>query len=193
MKYNTFLLLYVALQFVAFLLVLVATPLDMFRRRRSVPGFSLTCITLWGFKFDCDSSDYSLTLDVFSTGCISRVYRFRAAQGLAVISIFVYGAAFVGGLILLFGCCFLRLVCLALNIVSIATLCVVWALMVVSYFKNDGPNCSSLTEGNIYGRGFILFVIAWILDIINTIILLLPCMIPDTNAKETMEVPAAKA
>ncbi|TPP50483.1 Amastin surface glycofamily protein [Leishmania donovani] len=92
----------------------------------------------------------------------------------AVISIFVYGTAFVLGLIALCCCACLRWVCLALNVAGIATLCIVWASMVVIYYKDEGFACSPFRDFFSYGAGFALLVVAWCLDIINVGLLLLP-------------------
>ncbi|CAJ1992514.1 amastin-like surface protein [Leishmania donovani] len=174
MKYNIPLILYVVLQLVAFILLLAGTPSDIFIRTDHGPGYPTICLTLWGFKTDCSSRHHTLTIDRTFGACPPRVHRFRAAQAFTIISILVYGAAFIAGLTLLFCCSFLRLVCLALNIVGSVTLCVVWAAMAVTYNKADGPQCTRLSEVYKYGSGFVLFLIAWLLDIINIIILLLP-------------------
>ncbi|CAC9538387.1 Amastin_surface_glycoprotein_-_putative [Leishmania infantum] len=47
--------------------------------------------------------------------------------------------------------------------------------MAVTYNKDEGMNCFAIKELGSYGAGFVLFVLAWILDVINIIILLLPC------------------
>nr|CCM20297.1 amastin-like surface protein, putative [Leishmania guyanensis] len=62
----------------------------------------MECVTLWGFKRDCISTLYIGVSDKWWFDCTSRRDRFRAAQGFAVISVFVYGAAFVLGVIMLF-------------------------------------------------------------------------------------------
>ncbi|CAJ1992526.1 amastin-like surface protein [Leishmania donovani] len=169
------LILYVVLQFVAFLLMLVGTPLDIVRRRDVAAGIPLTCMTLWGFKVDCFSVDYSITIDVLFGACPPRINRFRVAQVFVVLSILVYGAACILDVMLLCGISLLRWVCLALNVVGSVTLCVVWAAMARTFLKDDGPQCSSFREVNKYGPGFILLVVAWILDTLNIILLLLPC------------------
>ncbi|CBZ40994.1 uncharacterized protein [Leishmania mexicana MHOM/GT/2001/U1103] len=174
MTYSVLLLVYVILQFIAFFFVLVATPIEMFVERNPLRSSFPGCYTLWGFKFGCRSLDYVFPIDQVFTDCPVVQHRFRAAQAFAIISIFVYGAAFILGSILLFCCSFLRMVCLALNIVGIATLCVVWAAMAVTYNNREGRDCPALKNHWAYGTGFVLFVIAWILDIINIIFLLLP-------------------
>ncbi|CAJ07872.1 putative amastin-like surface protein [Leishmania major strain Friedlin] len=174
MKRSIPLVVYVVVQFVAFLLVLVGTPLDMFRAHNR-PGVA-QCLTLFGFKLDCESLEYLETVDTQWVDCPARITRFRLAQAFAIISIFVYGAAFVLGLVLLYGCTIHRWVCLALNIVGAVTLFIVWAAMVVTYNKDDGQKCLKVRDtGYRLGAGFALLVVAWILDILNIIFLLLPC------------------
>ncbi|AYU82386.1 Amastin surface glycoprotein, putative [Leishmania donovani] len=168
-------LVYAILQFIAFFFVLVATPIDMFRTRKEFSVLHSTmCYTLWGFKYDCYSTRYSTSYETMWAACPNRIRRFRAAQAFAVISIFVYGTAFVLGLVALCCCACLRWVCLALNVAGIATLCIVWASMVVTFNKYEGPRCLPMKEITTLGAGFALLVVAWCLDIINIALLLLP-------------------
>ncbi|CAJ07884.1 putative amastin-like surface protein [Leishmania major strain Friedlin] len=191
MKCSIPLVVYVVVQFVAFLLVLVGTPLEMFRAPNR-PGVA-QCLTLFGFKLDCKSLEYEETVDMQWLNCPARIARFRLAQAFTLISILVYGAAFVLGLVLLYGCTIHRWVCLALNIVGAVTLCVVWVAMVVTYKKPDEPLCREVRNmGYRFGTGFALLVVAWILDILNMIILLLPCTVPATKANEKPESPTAQ-
>ncbi|CAG9582042.1 putative amastin-like surface protein [Leishmania major strain Friedlin] len=190
MAYSIPLVVYVVVQFVALLLVLVGTPVDMFRMPST--GFDTSCITLWGERFTCTSSGYFSYIDETFHNCPQRLTHFRIAQAFAIISIFVYFAAFVMGLVLLYGCTIHRWVCLALNIVGAVTLFIVWAAMVVTYNKGESPRCPPLKEVSYYAAGFVLFLLAWILDILNMIILLLPCTVPATKANEKPESPTAQ-
>ncbi|CBZ40995.1 uncharacterized protein, partial [Leishmania mexicana MHOM/GT/2001/U1103] len=186
MAYSVPLILYVIIQLAALLLLLVGTPIEMFRVM--VPNGDPICITLWGSPYTCRSSDYLLYIEMLYGTCPSRVSRFRVAQAFVIISIAVYLAAFTAGLTLLFCCSFLRVVCLALNVVGAGTLCVVWVAMVVTYNKVDGPQCSRLKDRGTLGVGLILLVVAWILDIINIIFLLIPSQVRESvesvNSKE---------
>ncbi|TPP51895.1 Amastin surface glycofamily protein [Leishmania donovani] len=171
--YNIPAILYVVLQFVAFFFVLVGTPLDIFRDK-SPNGFGkFPCFSLWGIMFNCTLGENMEGIDAYA-GCPLRMHQFRAAEAFVIISIVVYGAAFILGLILLFCCPLLRRVCLTLNIVGVVTLCVVWALVVEMYHKDANPRCQKFKEGASYSSAFVLFVLAWILDVINIFLLLLP-------------------
>ncbi|CBZ25971.1 amastin-like surface protein-like protein [Leishmania mexicana MHOM/GT/2001/U1103] len=189
---NVLLLVYIILQFIAFFFVLVATPIDMFRRKDVLPDGTFTCYTLWGFKSDCYFLHYLFTINEEFSQCPALLHRFRAAQAFAIISILVYGGAFVASFAILYGYSFIRWVCLALNIVGIVTLCVVWAAMAVTYNSNDDSQCLRFKNLLTYGAGFVLFVIAWILDIINTVILLLPCTVTDSDEDKHTKRPAAE-
>ncbi|XUY37169.1 amastin-like surface protein, putative [Leishmania panamensis] len=168
------LIVYVIVQFFAFFFVLFGTPIDMFRLRSSPSSPDRSVVTtLWGLKLGVFSIRYGQNSDERWRNCTSRLNRFRLAQAFALISIFVYGTAFVLGLILLFCCSYLRWVCLALNIVGAATVCVVWAAMVVTFYRNES-SCLELGSIYNYGSGFTLLVLAWVLDILNIISLLLP-------------------
>nr|CAJ2465524.1 unnamed protein product [Leishmania braziliensis] len=173
MELNIALLVYAVLQFIAFFFVLVATPIDMFRSRGHIGEFP-SCLTLWGFKRDCYSISADGTPSEIWAECPGRLMRFRIAEALAIVSIFVYGAAFALGVVMLFCCSCLRFVCVALNILGVATLCVVWAAMAQIYHQDEIETCPALQISMNYGGGFTLFVLAWVLDILNIFFLLLP-------------------
>ncbi|TPP49064.1 Amastin surface glycofamily protein [Leishmania donovani] len=168
-------LLYVISQFFAFLLVLVGTPIDMFRANDTSRIGNTPCLTLWGGKDKCYSTIYNVKSDDLWANCPDRRLQFRVAQALAVISIVVYGLAFILGFIALCCCFCLRWVCLTLNILGFGTLGVVWALMVVAYYKDGGRDCARENLDHQFGAGFILLVVAWCLNTIDIWFLLLEC------------------
>ncbi|TPP51068.1 Amastin surface glycofamily protein [Leishmania donovani] len=108
------------------------------------------------------------------------------------ITLWVYGGAFMLGFILLFCCSLLRWVCLVLNVVGMVTSCIVWAAMAVTYNKTDDRVCLPVKTLGRYGAGFVLFVLAWILDVINIILLLLPYDGVDAGANRKAELPTAQ-
>ncbi|CAJ1992532.1 Amastin surface glycoprotein [Leishmania donovani] len=166
-------IVYVVLQFAAFLLVLAGTPLDIFRGvAPEILGHKMVCVTLFGLKVDCYNKTYLETTEELWADCFNRLNRFHAAQAFAIISILVYFAAFTFGLLLLFCCPCLRWVCLALNVAGILTLCVVWAAMVVTYYTDDSADCVKAKDEFTFGIGFDLLMAAWCLDIINMIVML---------------------
>nr|CAJ2471614.1 unnamed protein product [Leishmania braziliensis] len=187
MAWSIGLLIYVVVQFVAFLLVLAATPIDMYRFRNPDGRSPNQCITLWGLKITCSGSSYDFDSDDIWEDCPPRRDRFRVSEAFAVISVLVYCAAFVLGVIMLFCCRYLRWVCLALNSVGAVTLWIVWVCMAVSYHKNEGPDCEPIKEFYTYGAGFVLLVLAWLLDILNIPVLLFLCQDSGSgeNGKET--------
>ncbi|CAJ1013585.1 Amastin surface glycoprotein, putative [Leishmania lindenbergi] len=180
MEFTLALLLYVIVQFIAFLFVLVGTPIDMFRPKDEGRFDNSPCITLWGYKDKCYSRMLFQNSDDLWSPCPGRGSRFRVAQALVIISIFVYGTAAAFGFIMLCCCSSLRLVCLALNITGVITLCVVWASMVKTYYTLDGQ-CFGLRFRMNFGSGFALLVFAWVLDIINIVLLLLPSQARDPS------------
>ncbi|TPP50766.1 Amastin surface glycofamily protein [Leishmania donovani] len=173
MAFKLALVVYVVLQFLAFFSLLVGIPLDMFRIDPSIRFGGRVCVTLWGAKPDCRNVKVGIDVDTRWRYCPTRVKRFHVAQAFAVISVFVYGAAFLFGLFLLWCCSAFRWVCLALNIVGIGTVCVVWVLMVKVY-NTEGEKCLALRRDYVFGAGFGLFLFAWVLDIIDIFFLLLP-------------------
>ncbi|CAJ1007779.1 putative Amastin surface glycoprotein [Leishmania naiffi] len=170
MEWNIALLVYVVLQFIAFMLVLVATPIDMFRSNNGQGG--VQCVTLWGSKANCNGITNDRTISSLFVMCPRRLRLLRAAEAFAIVSIFIYGAAFMLGVVVLLCSSNLRLVCLVLNIVGAVTVCFVWAVIAVTYLTEDG-GCSALRTLLQYGAGFALLIIAWLLDVINVLFLVL--------------------
>ncbi|CAM37198.1 amastin-like protein [Leishmania braziliensis MHOM/BR/75/M2904] len=187
MEFTLALLLYVIVQFIAFLCVLMGTPIDMFHLRIGGRFGNTPCITLWGLNEQCYTSRNDISLEQLWMDCPIRRDRFRRAQVFAIISICVYGLAALLGFIALCCCSCLRWVCLALNIAGIATLGIVWASMVVVYYYVDG-RCIDEVLMSVFGSGFVLLVIAWCLDIINIAFLRLPWQARDpSKSLETSE------
>ncbi|CAJ1986436.1 amastin-like protein [Leishmania donovani] len=173
-------IIYVVLQFIAFFSVLIGTGVDMFYIKPEHSFGARLCITLWGGKTDCRKANVTISSGVRWKFCPIRRNNFRIGQAFAIISIFVYGAAFLFGFLLLYCCAGFRWLCLALNIVGAVTACVVWAVMVVTY-RLPEPKCLELSDNYNFGTGFGLFVLAWILDIIDIIFLMLPWQIGESG------------
>ncbi|CBZ41025.1 uncharacterized protein [Leishmania mexicana MHOM/GT/2001/U1103] len=173
MAVNLGVIVYVVLQLIAFVFVMIGTGVDMFYIKPELIVVHKFCVTLWGGKSDCRKPQITLPLDVGWGDCPRVRDNFRLAQVFAIISVIVYGFAFLFGCRLLYCCSGLRWLCLALNIVGAVTAGVVWALMVVTYRIKE-PNCEPLSLANNFGTGFGLFVFAWVLDILNIIFLMRP-------------------
>nr|CAJ2465525.1 unnamed protein product [Leishmania braziliensis] len=173
MEWNLMLLLYAVLQFIAFLLVLVATPLEMFRITDNlsiVSGY----YSLWGSGQRVGNLSFFSSSATLWADCPGRLMLFRLAQALAVLSIFVFVAAATLGVVMLFCCPLLRWICVMLNILGAVTVCVVWAAMVLTYFTNEGRTCPALMTLTKFSVGFAILVAAWVLDLINITLLVVP-------------------
>ncbi|CAD2215701.1 amastin-like protein [Angomonas deanei] len=145
------------------------------------------CVTLWGAKDKCYSGGYSkASTKDFYKGCPNRQKRFRAAEVLSIISIVLIALAAIFGFISLCCCSCLRVVCLILGIITVGTLCVVWAMVADSFNnKHDDFNIAAVVDANSYcgklqpiynyDAGFALLIVGWALQFINCIIVMLPC------------------
>ncbi|CBZ24110.1 putative amastin-like protein [Leishmania mexicana MHOM/GT/2001/U1103] len=176
-------IVYVVLQLIAFVLLMIGTGVDMFYIK---PDFSFgwrVCVTLWGGKDDCRKPKITITSDFQWALCPRLRDNFRAAEAFAIISIFVYGFAFLFGFLLLYFCALFRWVCLTLNIVGAVTAGVVWVLMVVTYRIKD-PKCEKLSIAYNFGTGFGLILCAWVLDILDLIFLLVPWQLGESGESE---------
>ncbi|CAJ1986440.1 Amastin surface glycoprotein [Leishmania donovani] len=168
MAYPVGIILYAILQFIAFLFVLVGTPIDMFRgTTKDLFNISL-CITLWGSKFECKTIMYAMPTDDQWKFCPTRLQHFHIAQILSIISVFVYALAALLGFIMLCCCSLLRWLCLVFNIAGIITLGITWGFMVVEYGRNESRFCPPLRKDYKFGVGFALFMVAWVLNLITS-------------------------
>ncbi|CAJ1014387.1 Amastin surface glycoprotein, putative, partial [Leishmania lindenbergi] len=173
MACNVAVVLYAIFQLIAFIFLLLGTPIDMFRMRGESIFGNTPCETLWGSKYMCYGITYNATFAEFLRSCPHRFLIFRFAEVFVLISILVYGLAAFFGFILLCCCSCLRWVCLTLNVAGIATLGVVWAAMVLVYYQDDG-GCEREMQKSVFGLGFMLLLVAWCLDIINIVFLVIP-------------------
>ncbi|TPP54954.1 Amastin surface glycofamily protein [Leishmania donovani] len=181
MAYPVGIILYAILQFIAFLFVLVGTPIDMFRgTTKDLFNISL-CITLWGSKFECKTIMYAMPTDDQWKFCPTRLQHFHIAQILSIISVFVYALAALLGFIMLCCCSLLRWLCLVFNIAGIITLGITWGFMVVEYGRNESRFCPPLRKDYKFGVGFALFMVAWVLNLIDIIFLMLPWQIGESG------------
>ena len=169
-------IIYSILQFIAFLFILVGTPIDMFRAHEKSVWGNTQCLTMWGFKMKCYSNTYDIKPSKLFPACTGRKDRFRAAEAFAIINIVVYGVACILGFVQLCCCGCLRWVCLVLNIFGITSV-VSWAIMADAHStkKGDGLGyCAKLSVDYKYGAGFALLVTGWCLDIVDIVFLMLP-------------------
>ncbi|CAJ1004985.1 putative Amastin surface glycoprotein [Leishmania naiffi] len=91
-----------------------------------------------------------------------------------VISIFLYAAAFALGVIMLYCCVYLRWVCLMLNIVGGITLATSWVLVVMVFRQTDLSTCLQIPVTISFGVGFVVFLVTWVLDLVNVVFLFIP-------------------
>ncbi|CAJ1014503.1 putative Amastin surface glycoprotein [Leishmania utingensis] len=174
MEFNPFIIVYSILQFIAFLLVVAGTVLDMFRVRGVFIPTPQACLTLWGFKDSCSDGKISLTLEQFFYQCTDARNHFYVAAALAVMSIFVYCAAFVLGVIMLYCCVYLRWACLVLNILGSVTLATSWVFVLVVSHRTNLSNCLQVPVSISFGIGFALLIVAWVLDLVSIAFLFIP-------------------
>lgn len=175
MACKIFLVVYCILQILAFLFILVGTPIDQFRSKNQDSLGNTNCLTFWGTKTKCYSTEYNGRVTTIFRTCDGRKTRFQAAQAFSIISIGVFLAAALMGLIQLCCCACFRWICLLLNIVGTATACVCWACMVSEYYNSRGALCPKFNTTMKYGAGFALFVVGWVINMVNIVILMLPC------------------
>ncbi|CBZ40996.1 uncharacterized protein [Leishmania mexicana MHOM/GT/2001/U1103] len=185
-------IVYVVLQLIAFVCVMIGTGVDIFYIKPESSGGHRLCVTLWGGKDDCRKPKVISSLDELWALCPRIRDNFRAAEAFAIISIIVYGFAFLFGCLLLCCCSDFRWVCLALNIVGAVTACVVWALMVVTYRLQE-EKCEVLSDDFVFGTGFGLYVFAWVLDILNIIFLMLPWQLGQSGEEAEEHAAVTKA
>ncbi|PBJ70058.1 amastin [Trypanosoma cruzi cruzi] len=165
-------ILYGAVGFLAFLFVLVGTPIDQFRVRGKKATGNTPCITLWGIKEDCHNTKYELTIGEVFRACPSVLRLFRMAEAFSIISILLLLAATALGVAAHFYLKTLKIFATLLLVVSIVTVGLVWIPM--AYFYNRGvDNCfeGPLKKILKYGGGFVIIVIGWCLIFVAVVLL----------------------
>eukprot|EP00796_Vickermania_ingenoplastis_P007476 gene7476-biopygen5074 len=173
-------------------------PLDQFRSTQTDELQNTNCLTLWGCKKKCYDSGYSFRIKDNFPDCPDRTNRFKAAEAFSIITIGLAFVCFFLAVCMDTCCsyckCCVRIVVTLLNILAVAGGAVVWGCMVASY-HNEHNTCPALKDhyactdmganvaeedinnepGSKYGAGFALFLVGWILQTINLLIILLPC------------------
>lgn len=191
---NIGLTIYTILEFVAFVFVLVGTPIDMFRSKGQNEIGNSACLTMWGYKSECYSTSYDVkSMSTLFAGCPKRLHHFQAAEAFAIISIAVFAVCFILGLCMCSCCsscaCCCRVLLCILIILGIASAAVVWACMAASYnvdhngddssaesiISDVNPLCYKLKNIVKYGAGFALIVVGWAIHTVNLLFALLPC------------------
>ncbi|SYZ65163.1 amastin-like_surface_protein [Leishmania braziliensis MHOM/BR/75/M2904] len=100
MELNVLFVVYAVVQFIAFFLVVFATPIDMFVLKPQFRSGTTPAVTLWGLKNGGFGNGYSRSLEELWSRCLNRLTRFRIAQALAVVTVLLYGAAFALGVVI---------------------------------------------------------------------------------------------
>lgn len=181
---HVFVIIYSILQCIAFLFILVGSPIDQFRAKDTDVFSVKGCLTFWGYKEKCYSLTYNQRPPTLFADCNGRKTRFQAAEAFSIISIALSLLGLIFGFVQLCCCRCLRWVCFVLNLLLVGTVCVCWACMVSEYYNNrssnDGTasanvNCIRLKDSSKYGAGFALYVTGWGLCFLNMIFILLPC------------------
>ncbi|KPA82144.1 amastin-like protein [Leptomonas pyrrhocoris] len=191
--------IYCILQFIAFLFLLVGTPIDQFRLGTDDMFSNSPCLTIWGWKNKCISATWSTLTNELWSNCTHRRDRFRASEGLAIAALAIALIACIFGFVMLCCCRCLRWLCFILNLLATGTGCAVSALMIDAYYnRHDSLTTGEVVIGNItcgalrenafvkgevgagvahfkYGAGFALHIVGWGLCFINIIFLMLPC------------------
>lgn len=183
--------IYAILEAIAFLFIVVGTPIDQFRSKtdnNDLTSFlgNTACLSLWGRKNECYSTTINTRPSKLFDACKDRLVRFQAGEAMAIVSIVLYGLCLILALCAC-GCCSacaccLRVVIVILTIAGIASGAAVWGCMANCYNvqhsfseSSDASLCLSLKDHFKYGAGFALILVAWILHTVNVIMALLPC------------------
>lgn len=165
--------IFLVLACVAFLLLIIGTPLEMFRSR-----YSSTCVTLWGSRPTCGSSRYDPT----DWGCSSRNSKVNAARAFCIVSLILSALSILTGVLLALQVGFLanrHLIPALLSLSTVLTLLIAWACVAGIYNESqceviDEATGTVVVEGTAlkevykYGAGFGLLVASWCLQVIAT-------------------------
>lgn len=178
------LIVFTAIEFIVFLFTLIGTPIAQFV---PVPHYwgnwvDHSCYTLWGIKVPCSSTKYSTKGDVWlwsgdgNSNCKQRKRIMAAAGALAIISICISFLIVICGALLIWkGWRQLFIPTTVMCIVTFSTLLVCWACVAGVYHdrmcKRGYFGINMKDMGYKLGPGFILILIAWILQLVNSVLM----------------------
>ncbi|KAH9597037.1 Amastin surface glycoprotein [Trypanosoma melophagium] len=156
------LLLFLIFQTVVFILILIATPLDVFSSR----GMG-SCYGLFGRK-RCGGFGGAVTSS--SWGCSRRHATMNAAAAFAIISIFLSCGATVMAFLMYFHIYYPRLILFILSLLTAITILICWACVATVYNESLCASENGFGASHSYGPGFGLTVFTWILQVFTAIL-----------------------
>ncbi|ORC87750.1 amastin-like surface protein-like protein [Trypanosoma theileri] len=159
-------ILFCVLCFCSFVLSVVATPLDIFRDRSS----SL-CLTMWGGRATCSTNEYK----PIDWGCSDRRSHINASRAFSILSILLSCIACILGVLLVFEIfLFRRIVPAVISLGASITLVLTWGCIAGVYnemlCETEISPGTSLKGTYKYGAGFGIFVAAFCLQFVATIV-----------------------
>ncbi|ORC88731.1 amastin-like surface protein-like protein [Trypanosoma theileri] len=154
----TLLLLLAIFQTIAFILIVVATPPDVFRS-----WDSNVCYSLFGEKKSCGR--YGGSVKSSSWGCERRESTMNAAAAFAIISIAFSLIATIMAFLAYFRLCFVRLGLFIMTLLTAITLLISWACIADVYHKPMCGSSAGLKSTYSYGPAFGLIVFTWVLEV----------------------------
>lgn len=178
-------ILFTILEFFAFALVIVGTPIDVFRKDGESSDSNTECLTMWGYKEKCYST--SLTLKFTSNtflNCPSRFRLFQCSQACSIITILLFFMNFLLGLVSCCcagGNCAFTCIIYFFSALAFLTAAAVWIPLSVLFLSgsNDKTSiydlCEALNRNYIYGIGFFLVLSGWVGHTVGSIFLSFPC------------------
>lgn len=162
-------IVYLVAEFIIFALTVIATPIAQFKPKDS----SSMCITMWGYKVKCSSTQYNAK-GIAAFGCGQRKNNMTAAAVFSIASIVVLLLAVIWGLLLLLRMMRSYLIPGVLTLLATAFLLICWACIAGVYSirmcKDGDGSKHSYKDGNLkYGAGFIMLVLAWVLQVLTCV------------------------
>jgi cation transport ATPase len=170
-KFSIGVLIFAFFIFVAFVLCLAGMTLGMMDKRNSK-----ACISIWGYKPKCLGSWFRhIDFDDFEgTGreCKKGDSLMQGAQAFSVMCLIGGFMTTSVALLELFHFAELAVVACIISSISMISTLVVWATMLAYYWSNL---CGVVVYADEYkiGNGLILFITAWCLQIVGTIVLMI--------------------
>ncbi|KEG12145.1 amastin-like surface protein-like protein [Trypanosoma grayi] len=163
---NMWQVLFCVLSFVSFVLTLVATPIDVYRDRGSS-----ACVTMWGSRRTCGTNEYTPT----DWGCADRENHIDAARAFSILSIILtFGSFVLGALLIARLFVYKRIIPAVISLGATMTLVLTWGCLAGVYHQklcDDDPLSGvALRETHTYGVGFGLFVAAFCVQLITTVV-----------------------
>lgn len=150
--------------FLAWVFLIIGTPLSVFNIRDKNEYGPNACYTLWGRHNDCKSPDYDWRVDFEQ--CDAVRIRFQCAEAFSILPIFSLMLQWLFSFYQLGGANY-KIFIMLIALLSLGSTTVPWAIVSALYHQNFCGVDTFTHVRNTYGAGFALILTSWCVQCIG--------------------------